>query len=542
MQAIQKYELWLQKAKDNNVQKQLQSMTDEQISSAFFKDLEFGTAGMRGIVGAGSNCMNIYTVGKVTEAVARYLDKKPNAKIAVSYDSRNMSKEFSNIIAEICALHNIKVYLADKMMPTPFLSYMVRYYGCDLGVMITASHNPKEYNGYKLYDSNGCQLLDEPSKEIMAIAEQVDMFNIDTMPLDVAVDKGLVEYIGNDVLESYFAEVEKRSYNRIDNLTIVYTALNGTGVNTLPELIKRRGANIILNEVQCKEDKDFTTCPYPNPEKQEVFVPSYKLAIDNNADLIIATDPDSDRVGVEVRVGESFRHFTGNEIGALLTDYVLSESGAKGYIVRSIVSTTLADKVAQKHGAKIKTVLTGFKYIGDFIRSLEDEGREKEFLLAFEESYGYLSGSYIRDKDATLASMLICEMASKAKQQGKTLVDKIEELYSEFGLYEHVVKSYKFAGAQGDKKMKDILKGLHLKYFEYIAGSKVVSVLDYQNGVEDLPCADVIEYKLDNGGSVVVRPSGTEPLIKVYVTFTKDKESNSKNFNQTFEFLEKVFE
>ena len=538
---MEKYEVWLRRVKDKNLLEELKNMTEEQVSSAFFKDLEFGTAGMRGIVGAGSNCMNIYTVGKVTEAVARYLEKRENPKIAISYDSRNMSPEFAKNISRICAHHGITVYLAKHMMPTPFLSYMVRYYGCDLGIMITASHNPKEYNGYKLYDENGCQLLDEPSKEIMAIAETVDMFNVKTACLKNAVKNGLVIYTDSDVEENYYKEVLSQSINKVENLKVVYTALNGTGACTVPEVLKRQGVDVVLNKPQCKADKNFTTCPYPNPEKKEVFALSEEIANKCSADLIVATDPDSDRVGVEVKCEDGYHHLTGNEVGALLTEYLLSQKDQKGYVVRSLVSTSLSDKIAAKYNREMKVVLTGFKFIGDFIRQLEMQGREKEYILGFEESFGYLIGTYVRDKDATVASMLICEMASYYKKRGKTLVQKLSELYDEFGLYEHRVKSYRFEGKSGSEKMQELLASLRNNPFVKVADFDVAKVTDYMQDGTGLPKADVLAFELSNGGSIIVRPSGTEPLIKVYLTFSENKEANAKAFAACEAFLADYF-
>ncbi len=541
MEYTDKYKLWLNKVKDEQVLAQLKSMTEEEITTAFFKDVEFGTAGMRGIVGAGSNCMNIYTVGKVTEAVARYMDNMKNPKIAVSFDSRHMSVEFAETVARICAKHNITVYISKDMMPTPFLSYMVRYYGCDLGVMITASHNPKEYNGYKLYNSDGCQLLEEPSKAIMEIADGVDMFNVEMCDLQEGISKGLIKYIEQDIVDSYFKDVSQVSFNRVENLKVVFSALNGTGANTAPDLLTARGADVILTEVQCKKDSDFTTCKNPNPERKDVFELSEILAKENDADIIVATDPDADRVGVEVKQNGEYVHLTGNETGVLIADYILSQSKQKGYIVRSIVTTSLVDKLAEKHGSKVKAVLTGFKYIGDFIKGLENEGREKEYLLGFEESYGYLAGTYVRDKDATCACMFICEMASELKKQGKTLLDRLNEIYDEFGLYEHVVKSYKFEGKAGNDKMKEILSSLRQKPFAKIADFDVTKFVDYKNCIDGLPSADVLSYDLSNGGNVVIRPSGTEPLIKVYLTFVKNKEENAVAFEKALKFFQEYF-
>jgi len=367
------------------------------------------------------------------------------------------------------------------------------------------------------------------------------MFNVEMDDLDSAIAKGNVKYIDNAVVESYFDAVTNVSLNKVENLKVVYSALNGTGANTAPELIRRRGCKVHLVDVQCKKDSNFTTCTYPNPERKDVFALGEELANKVGADIIVATDPDADRVGVEVNQNGNYIHLTGNEVGILITDYILSNKKQKGYIVRSIVTTSLVDKLAEKYGSKVKPVLTGFKYIGDFIKGLENEGRENEYLLGFEESYGYLAGSYVRDKDATCATMFICELASELKKQNKTMVDRLNELYAEFGLYEHHVKAYRFEGKSGNDKMKQLLSDLRAKPFDNIAGNVVTKFLDYTTSVDGLPCADVLSYDLDNGGNVIIRPSGTEPLIKVYITFTANKERNAKDFEKTEDFFKEYF-
>ena len=530
MEYLEKYNLWLEKVNDKKLKDELVSMTDEQKSTAFFKDIEFGTAGLRGTVGAGSNCMNIYTVGRATRAVCEYMKKIGGKSIAVSYDNRIMSYDFARLVAGICVKYGIKVYLADKMMPTPYLSYMVRYYGADMGVMITASHNPREYNGYKVYGNDGCQLLDEPSLEIMKIADTLDLFDLSFEDVDESVKTRKIVLTDNVILESYKTEVKKQSRNKIENIKVVFSALNGTGINTLPVILEECGAEIVYNEVQCKADENFTTCPSPNPEKLEVFETSLPIARNCGADLIILSDPDADRVGLEVLHNGEYVHLSGNEAGVLMVDYLLkTRNVSNGVICKSIVSTGLADKIAESKGARCKNVLTGFKYIGEFIKKLENDGREGEFVLGFEESYGYLVGTHVRDKDATVASLVITEMASEYKKQGFTLVDRLETLYREFGYYEHIVYSYKFAGSEGADKMKNILSGLRANAPKSFGGIKVEEVVDYANGVDDLPKANVLIYNLEGGSQVVVRPSGTEPLIKTYITLSKTKEENAKN-------------
>lgn len=537
----EKYEFWLNNVKDKKMLEELKSMNENEIQLAFFKDIAFETAGLRGIVGAGSNCMNIYTVGRVAKAISIYMQKIGGKKIAISYDSRNMSYEFAKLSARIFASYGIKVYLAKKLMPTPFLSYMVRFYKCDMGVNVTASHNPKDYNGYKVYNSTGCQLLDEPSYEIINIANGLELFNISAMSFNKAKETGLVVLTDDKVLDSYIKEVEKQSLQKIEGIKVVYTALNGTGMGTLPRVLKERGAKVVYNKVQCKPDKNFTTCPYPNPERDDVYESSIAIAKENGIDLIVASDPDADRLGVAQLVQGNFVRFTGNEIGVLLADYLFSSKKTKDKIlVKSIVSTPLADLVAEKYGGKVVNVLTGFKYIGEFIYKLEKEGREKEFLLGFEESSGYLSGSYVRDKDATVAAMLILEYASKLKKVGKTLFDRLNEIYDEFGYYQSKVYSFRFEGESGFNRMKEILGNFRKNTPKSFAGFKINSVIDYENGVRDLPKANVLEYFLDGGAKIIVRPSGTEPNIKVYVMLNKTKQQNETDFNLIKKEFDKI--
>lgn len=537
----EKYKLWLENVKDEKLLNELKNMTDEEISTAFFKDMQFGTAGLRGIVGAGSNCMNIYTVGKTTKAVCKYLKKIKGKSIAVSYDSRIMSKEFAELVACICSKNDIKVYLVKDMMPTPYLSFMVRYYHADMGIMITASHNPKDYNGYKVYGNDGCQLLDEPSLEIMKISEELDLFSLEKCDFDSALSSGKIIYADDEALETYKAEVREQAKTEIENVKVVYSALNGTGIKTLPEVLEECGATVIYNETQCKPDSNFTTCPYPNPEKPEVFETSIPIAKENKADIIILSDPDADRVGIEVLHNGEYVHLTGNEVGALLTDYLMKTRHInKGIIVKSIVSSNLAKKIAQFYGATCKDVLTGFKYIGEFITELEKNYQEDEFVLGFEESYGYLIGTHVRDKDATVASLVITEMVSEYKKKNKTLINRLEELYFQFGTFEHIVLPFKFAGSSGDAKMKEILNSLRENKPSEIAGLKVVNVKDYLDGIDTLPKANVLVFELERGAEVIIRPSGTEPLIKVYITLSETKQKNHKNLEAIKTFLNAI--
>ena len=538
----ERYNLWLSKVKDYQAVQELKNMTEEEKKSAFFKELGFGTAGLRGIIGLGSNRINIYNVSKVTKALAEYVKIHNGKSVAISYDSRNMSKEFAELTASILAKENIVVYLVKEMMPTPFLSYMVRYYKSDAGVMITASHNPKDYNGYKVYSKDGSQLLEEPSYEIMKLAEKYDIFNIELASIEEAAKNGLIKYIDDKIIDDYLNEVKSVSLNEIKDINVVYTALNGVGIQTLPKLLKERGVNIELNKIQCVPDKNFTTCPYPNPEIEEVYDLSLKIAKNNKADLIIASDPDADRLGIMVRQKSKYIHLTGNELGIIFADYLLKNAKTKdSIIIKSVVSTSLVEKLAKKYNAVCKNVLTGFKYIGEFITDLEEKGCVNRFILGFEESSGYLIGSHIRDKDATVAAMVVCEIASELKKQGKTIVDRLNEIYDEFGYYQSYVYSYKFSGFSGDKKMKEILFNLREKSPKKIADANVVGVKDYIGGIEGLPKANLISFDLSDGTNIMIRPSGTEPLIKVYLTLTKTKEINKANNKIYKKYFEKMF-
>lgn len=539
------FELWAKNVKDKKVLEELSAMTESQKEQAFFKDIEFGTAGLRGIVGIGSNMMNVYTVGRVSKAVALYMEKINAKSIAIAYDSRDMSPEFAKLAAKIFAYHRIKVYLTKTMMPTPYLSFMVRYFKCNMGINITASHNPKDYNGYKVYDNTGCQLLEEPSYKIMEIAENLSYFDVKMASFSKAVDEKTIVVVDeeNSVFEAYIKAVKKQSLHKIKNITAVYTALNGAGIKTLPRVLEDQGAKLIFNKVQCKPDKNFTTCPYPNPEIDSVYDTSMELAKDKNVDLILASDPDADRIGVCVNQKGKFIHLTGNEIGVLLTDYLFSnrkENG--GILVKSIVSTKLAEKLVENYGGKTKNVLTGFKYIGEFVRKLETESKEKDFVLGFEESSGYLSGSYVRDKDATLGCMLIAEAASELKKQGKTLYDRLIEIYDKYGYYQSKTISFEFDGVEGQEKMQKILSGFRSHQPKEFAGFKVKNIIDYQTGFEDLPKANVIEYDLEHGKQIIIRPSGTEPKIKVYLTVADSLETNKKSFELLINEFSKLME
>lgn len=545
MTSKEKYELWLKKVSDKEVAAQLKAMKgdDKAIENAFYKDLEFGTGGLRGELGAGTNCLNVYTIRKVTQGIADCMKHYGYKKAAISHDSRINSDVFAAEVARVFAANGIKAYLTKELMPTPFLSFITRHYGADIGVMITASHNPAKYNGYKVYGSDGCQLTDARANEMIGYIEKVDPFEVKVADL-----KSGVEYVSDDVTELYLAEVKKRSVGSAEGLKVAYSPLNGTGYKLVPEMLKRIGvAALDIVKEQGYPDGHFTTCSYPNPEKAEALKLGLELAKAKNADILIATDPDADRMGIAVKHGGGYTLMTGNEVGVLLTDFLFARRKENGtlpknpVLVKTIVSTDLAVKVADEYGAEVHNVLTGFKYIGDVIGKLEANGEAERFVLGFEESYGYLSGSYVRDKDAVVASMLTAEMTAYYKGKGKTLVDRINEIYEKYGYYEHRLKSYEYAGAEGNAKMKELLASLRAHLPSEIGGVKVADTVDYLTQTKfDLPKSNVLRFTLENGCSLIVRPSGTEPLIKVYYTAAKTREENQKLFESMQAYADSV--
>lgn len=546
----EKYELWLQKVTDKEVKAQLEKMKgdDKAIDNAFYKDLEFGTGGLRGELGAGTNCLNVYTLRKVTQGIADCMKHYGYKVAAISHDSRINSDVFAAEAAKVFAANGIKAYLTKELMPTPYLSFITRRCGADVGVMITASHNPAKYNGYKVYGSDGCQLTDARATEMIGYIDAVDAFAVKTGDLNDCIAAGLLEYVSDDVTEEYLKEVQKRAIGSAEGLKVAYSPLNGTGYKLVPEILRRNNvAALDVVPEQGYPDGNFTTCSYPNPEKAEALQLGLALAREKDADILIATDPDADRMGIAVKHGGDYVLMTGNEVGVLLTDFVFSQRKANGtlpknpVLVKTIVSTALAEKVAAKYDAEIHNVLTGFKYIGDVIGKLEAKGEADRFVLGFEESYGYLSGSYVRDKDAVVASMLTAQMAAHYKKQSKTLVDRINEIYEEFGCYEHKLKSYEYAGAEGNAKMKGLLSALRENLPTQIGGSKVTETVDYLTQTAfDLPKSNVLYFKTENGCSVIVRPSGTEPLIKVYFTAAKTKQENKALFDGMYAYADSV--
>ncbi|MCM1367760.1 MAG: phospho-sugar mutase [Roseburia sp.] len=515
-----KYAEWLEKAP--SLCSELEAMSADDKKEAFYKDLEFGTAGLRGVLGAGTNRLNIYTIGRVTQGLAKYLlaHKKSDISVAISYDSRRGSQEFARRAAAVLAQNGIKSYITKELKPTPYLSFAVRELKCDAGIMITASHNPAKFNGYKVYGPDGCQVTDNAASEILWFIERVDMFGVVASDYQTSVERGTIVEI--DITREYLDSVYARSVGKNRKISIVYTPLNGTGCDIVPQMFRERGfTDVTVVPEQARPDGDFPTCTYPNPEKAEALGLALALAEKRGADIVIGTDPDADRLGAAVKTADGYRLISGNEMGVLLIDYIFSHAKnipQNPVVVKTIVTTDLAARVAESYGATVKEVLTGFKYIGDVIKKLEDKGERDRFVFGYEESYGYLSGTYVRDKDAVVASMLVAEMAADYAAEGKTLADAIDGIYGKFGRYFHRTVPFTYEGVAGVEKMKRVLSDIRNDPPKDIDGSAVVESLDYLTGVNGLPKSDVLSFKAADGSKLIIRPSGTEPLIKVYIT------------------------
>ena len=546
MKAYAEYQLWLKSIVDEEIVKELKDMAEdpEHIIDAFYKNLAFGTGGLRGIIGAGTNRMNIYTVRKASQGIANYIKKKypeQERKIAISYDSRIKSDAFARTAAEVYAANGIQVEMYSQLMPTPCLSYAVRELECAAGVMITASHNPAKYNGYKVYDADGCQITTETAKLILFEMEQVDLFtDVKQMDFEEAVEAGLVSYISEEISTRYIEQVKSQTMISSDkhvnqNIKIVYSPLNGTGLKPVLRTLKESGyINIEVVKEQEEPDGHFPTCPYPNPEVKEAMALGLQYAEKQNAEIFHATDPDCDRVGIAVKDSEGkYILLSGNETGVLLLDYICLCRVANGtmptdaVMVKSIVTTELAERIAEHYGVKTINVLTGFKYIGEYIGTLEKAGNKDSFIFAFEESCGYLSGSYVREKDAVNGAFLICEMAAFYKNRGITLMDRLNELYQIYGFQLNSLHTFTFEGIAGDEKMQRIMRKYRVNVHA-IGEKEVIQCLDYANGLKGLPKSDVLKFVLEDGCSVVIRPSGTEPKLKLYISVrAKSKEEAS---------------
>lgn len=554
MDIKQTYNEWLENAvEDKDLKAELESIknNEDEIYDRFYTALKFGTAGLRGIIGAGTNRMNIYVVRQATQGLANYVLKKyGNGSVAISHDSRIKADLFMNEAARVLAANGIKVYITSELQPTPVLSYLVRYFKCQAGIMVTASHNPAAYNGYKAYGEDGCQMTDVAANTVYDEISKLDMFkDVKIADFDESVKSGMIEYVDESVYDTYLEKVMEQQVNpsvcKGADLKVVYTPLNGTGNKLVRKVLGKIGVNdVVVVPEQELPDGNFTTCPYPNPEIKEALAKGLELCEKEQPDLLLATDPDADRVGIAVKDYDgSYRLISGNEDGVMLTNYILSCKKASGklpekpVVVKTIVTTKLINKLCEKYGCELKNVLTGFKYIGEVILNLEKKHEENRYLFGFEESYGYLSGTYVRDKDAVVASMLVCEMAAYYKKQGKSLAEVIDGLYEEFGYYLNKTYSFEFGGAAGMHKMADIMTAVRDNTPKSIAGYDVVKVSDYLLRKEtdvatgsitdiDLPKSNVIALHLADDNAVIIRPSGTEPKIKLYITSVgKDKDN-----------------
>lgn len=546
MDFMKLYNEWLESAtEDADLIAELESIkgNEDEIYDRFYKALTFGTAGLRGVIGAGTNRMNIYVVRQATQGLANYIIQKyVKGSVAISHDSRIKADLFMLEAARVLAGNGIKVYITSELQPTPVLSYLVRYFKCQAGIMVTASHNPAKYNGYKAYGEDGCQMTDVAAGIVYDEICKLDMFkDVKIADLDEAVKSGLIEYVSDDVYDSYLEKVMEQQVNpgvcEGAGLKVVYTPLNGTGNKLVRKVLKKIGVEeITVVPEQELPDGNFTTCPYPNPEIKEALQKGIELCEKVQPDLLLATDPDADRVGIAVKDYDgSYRLISGNEDGIMLTDYILSSRKANGtlpekpVLVKTIVTTKLINKLCEKYGCELKNVLTGFKYIGEVILNLEKKGEEDRYVFGFEESYGYLAGTYVRDKDAVVASMLVCEMAAFYKKHGKSLAQVIDSLYEEYGYYLNHTSAFEFDGAAGMEKMNNIMAEIRENIPTEIDGKKVVKVSDYLLKYEldtvtgektaiDLPTSNVISFGLEGDNGVIIRPSGTEPKIKAYIT------------------------
>ena len=542
---LELYRRWLENATDDvDLQNELKAIEndEEAINDRFYRNLEFGTGGLRGVLGAGTNRMNVYTVRRATQGLADYVKESfENPSVAISFDSRIKSDVFAQAAAEVLAANGVHVHIYTELQPTPMLSYAVRALKCNAGIMVTASHNPAKYNGYKAYGADGCQMTIEAADAVLAKINALDMFDdVKHIPFAEALKSGMISYIGEDVISSYYENVLAQGINADlcakSGLKIVYTPLNGTGNKPVRAILEKIGiTDVTIVKEQENPDGNFTTCPYPNPEIREALALGLKYCDDVKPDLLLATDPDADRVGIAVPDGDDYALFSGNEVGAMLLEYICEQRTAKGTMpenpiaVKTIVTTDIVNAICKAYGVEMLEVLTGFKFIGEQIGFLEEKGEENRYIFGFEESYGYLAGTYVRDKDAVVASMLICEMAAYYRTKGISMIQARENLYKKYGVYVHAQHSFTFEGESGMIKMGEIMNSLRTNRPETIDGLKVVQFDDYKASVSldavsgatkkiDLPKSNVLAFTLENGEKVIIRPSGTEPKIKAYYT------------------------
>lgn len=544
---MEEYHRWQQRAlKDQDIVNELSEIEGDaiRIEDAFYRDLAFGTGGLRGVIGAGTNRMNIYTVAKASQGLSDYVNShfpEEARSIAVSYDSRIKSDVFSKVAAGVFAANGIKVHIYPELMPTPCLSFAVRELKCSAGIMVTASHNPSKYNGYKVYGADGCQITTEAAAQILAEIEKLDIFDdVRSMDFETGVEEGKIRYIPESVYTAFVDAVKSQSMLdesvEIDkNVAIIYSPLNGTGLKPVLRTLKESGYdNITVVREQEKPDGNFPTCPYPNPEIREAMALGIDYAKKYQADFLLATDPDCDRVGIAVRSREGdYVLLSGNETGMLLLDYICSRRQETGrmpedpVLVKTIVTIDMAERIAAHYGVRTVNVLTGFKFIGEQIGLLEKDNKAESYIFGFEESYGYLSGSYVRDKDAVDGAFLICEMFAYYRTRGISLLDKLNELYETYGYCLNTLHSFEFEGAAGFEKMQKIMADFR-KGVDSFGGKKVVSCLDYSQGLDGLPKSDVLKFLLEDHCSVVVRPSGTEPKLKTYISVSAENSEAAK--------------
>ena len=555
MTEMELYQSWRKNAIDDpDLQSELSAIENdaEAIQDRFYRDLAFGTGGLRGVIGAGTNRMNIYTVRKATQGLANYVKEAfSEPSVAISYDSRIKSTDFAKAAAEVLAANGVKVHIYTELKPTPMLSFAVRALHCSAGIMVTASHNPAKYNGYKAYGSDGCQMTIDAADAELAKINALDIFNdVKHMPFDEALAAGMISYIGDDVIEDYFRNVLAQGINTDlcakSGLKIVYTPLNGTGNKPVRTILNRIGIQeVTVVKEQENPDGNFTTCPYPNPEIREALQLGLQYCDQVKPDLLLATDPDADRVGIAVPDGKGgYALFSGNEVGALLLEYICEQRIQKGTMpkhpvaVKTIVTTDIVEAICKAYGVELIEVLTGFKFIGEQIGFLEAKGEEDRYIFGFEESYGYLAGSYVRDKDAVVASMLICEMAAYYRTKGISMMQARENLYQKYGVYVHAQHSFTFEGESGMIRMQNIMEHLRIHRPEQIDNLKVIQFADYEKQVSidlttgtettiTLPKSNVLSFTLEQGAKVIIRPSGTEPKIKAYYTTTAATEAEA---------------
>lgn len=546
MNITEEYNRWLQHTADNEaIHQELLAMQADQklLEDAFYCDLAFGTAGLRGVMGAGTNRMNSYIVARASQGVANYLKQNHmQPAVVIGYDSRINSKSFAEITAEVFAGNGIKVYLWPELMPVPTVSFATRHLNAAAGIMITASHNPAQYNGYKVYGADGCQITTEAASSILAEINKLDIFaDVKQEAFAAAMSRKQISYIDETVYNAFLAEVKQQSVlfgeQVKQDVAIVYTPLNGTGLKPVTQILEDTGyTNIKIVPEQRMPDGHFPTCPYPNPELPEAMRLGIEYARENNAELLLATDPDCDRVGVAVRDEQGeYRILTGNQIGVLLLDYICSQRSKHNKLpeaavmIKTVVTTAMAEQVAASYGVRTINVLTGFKYIGEQIGLLEQEGLESNYIFGFEESCGYLSGAYVRDKDGVNAAFLICEMYSYYATQGVSLLQKLEELSRKHGYSINLSRSYEFKGSTGLETMQRIMNSLRGGVQE-LAGKRVLSVLDYAKGIDGLPAENMLQFVLEDNCSVIVRPSGTEPKLKTYIYVSAASEAQAMQF------------